>query len=1522
MSQPPDHSRLRRICLRLLLGGAALFGASQLSAQGPADARTPLTAAEKQQGYSNRAVLAKLKDSADTAEATLAESREGNRSLRSLAKGDLLRVLELPAGETVDAALERLRATGRYDYVEPDYLVSVRATPNDPRFLAGDQWALRNIGQSGGVAGADIKAEAGWDIQTNASNVVVAVIDSGMRTNHGDLAPNLFVNTAESGGVEGRDDDNNGFVDDINGINATVPRGNSNSGLPADEAGHGTAVASVIGGAGNNNLGMTGVAWNVKLMPLRFIDSDGYGFVSDEIVCIDYAIAKGAHLINASFGGAPYSQSLYNALRRARDANIIVVCAAGNETNNLDLTRDYPAGYLLDNIIAVANTNRTDTLAASSSYGSGMVELGAPGTSILVAGHNTASEYLFVSGTSFSAPMVTGALALLKAKFPTDTYRESINRLLRGVDRIPALAGKTSTGGRLNLSAALRTTTARPFNDDFASRPTIVGSGITVRAGLRHATREAGEPTHGGAAGSGSLWWTWVAPRAGAVTFDTGGTNADTLLSVYTGTSLGTLTSVGSNDNDGTAETSKVTFNAVAGTTYQIAVDARNPAATALAVLNVNFYGSNDAFDAPQIVTGQSWSVSTHNNESSRENGEPRIRGNNGGRSVWFRWVAPASRRYQIATWSTKFDTMLGVYTGTSVATLSEVATSLTAGDSNRAVVDAAVSFTATAGTTYHIVVDSQVTGNAQPVTGEFRLACIDSEWEAFGYGTMVTASAAPDGSIITSDIYGDVYAFRPDGSRKWRFEMVDYAINASPTVAPSGVTYAGDLSGYLYAINPDGSQKWRFRASNIIISAAALASDGTIYVRSADGQLYALNPDTGTSKWSFRFGSNTLANSAPVVAPNGNVYCVGADARLYAFSPAGSLLWASHTEKVESSPALGADGTIYLGTTGNNKLLAFKPDGTVNWEFNAGGGIATSIAIGLDGNLYFGALDKKIYAISPTGTLRWIYETEGEIRDSSPLVASDGSIFVGSRDGKMYHLESNGTLRRTYCAAESVRSSPLLHNGRLYFGAYDWRMYSVEVGLVPASTPWPMDRQNVRRSSRAEATPLTIALQPRSRSAEVGDTITFSVGAVGGYPLRYQWLFKGEPITGATGTTYRVDPVTHDSRGDFSVRVTDPSGTVTSSAATLTVTTPLLPPTIHTAPLPQTVIAGNSVTLSVAALGTEPFTYQWQRNGVDIPGATSSSYTIVSPRPTDSGSYAVVITNRVSTITSAAATLTINPITRISNLSIRTQVGGDSGLLTVGVTIGGAGTTGTKPLLLRAVGPTLAAFGVEGALADPKLAILSGANTVAQNDNWAGNAQITTANAAVGAFGLSAADSKDAALLHSAAAGSYTVQIDGAAGTTGGIALAEVYDTTPADTFGANTPRLINVSALTQVGTGGDILIAGFSITGTAPRTVLVRAIGPTLEGFGVGGALADPRLELYRAGGAEPQASNDNWGAAANASEIAPTAARVGAFALAAGSRDAVILTSLPPGSYTAQVSGVGGSTGKALVEVYEVP
>ena len=356
--------------------------------------------------------------------------------------------------------------------------------------------------------------------------------------------------------------------------------------------------------------------------------------------------------------------------------------------------------------------------------------------------------------------------------------------------------------------------------------------------------------------------------------------------------------------------------------------------------------------------------------------------------------------------------------------------------------------------------------------------------------------------------------------------------------------------------------------------------------------------------------------------------------------------------------------------------------------------------------------------------------------------------------------------------------------------------------------------------------------------------------------------------------------------------------------------------PVITQQPVNLAVTAGGTGTFSVSAVSTLPLSYQWRRDGADIAGATAAQYTITGMKAADAGSFSVRVSTSAGSVVSSTATLVLGA-SRLVNLSVRSGAGTGDRTLIAGFVVGQGQPL---PLLVRGIGPALSGFGVAGALNDPVLTLSTGAGaTVASNDDWSSAANATQVSAAAarsGAFAL-AANSRDAALLTPLASGSYTAQITGKAAATG-IALMEAYDTSAA----ADTARLVNISARSQVGTGGDILIAGFVVSGNVNKRVLIRGVGPALSQFGVGGVLADPQLALYRQGASSPMDQNDNWLTATNAPQVGLVAGQVGAFSLAPNSRDAALLVTLEPGAYTAQVSGVGNSTGVALIEIYEAP
>jgi subtilisin family serine protease len=343
--------------------------------------------------------------------------------LRTFDKLGRLQVLRVPKGETVSSLIAQYQKSGLVEFAEPDYLGHVfSTTPNDPKYLDGTLWGLDKI-----------SAPAAWDVLTSASNIVVAVLDTGVRYTHEDLASNMWVNP---------NDGSHGW---------NVIAGTND---PNDDQGHGTSVAGVLGAVGNNGKGVTGVAWQVQIMACKCFNNFGIGSISSVITGMDYAKTNGARIINASWGFTN-SLALSNAVYSLRDFNIIVVAACGNSATDIDLNPTYPASYHFDNIVTVADTTRTDTLATASNYGATSVQLAAPGEQIYTTWSPNDSFYVTQSGTSFAAPYVSGALALLLTKFPAETYQQIIARLLNATDPLPALAGKCVTGGRLNLHNAL-----------------------------------------------------------------------------------------------------------------------------------------------------------------------------------------------------------------------------------------------------------------------------------------------------------------------------------------------------------------------------------------------------------------------------------------------------------------------------------------------------------------------------------------------------------------------------------------------------------------------------------------------------------------------------------------------------------------------------------------------------------------------------------------------------------------------------------------------------------------------------------------------------------------------------------------------------------------------------------------------------------------------------------------------------------------------------------------------------------
>lgn len=362
------------------------------------------------------------------------------------------------ASLTVDQAIDRLARLPGVKYIEPNHILHAAATPgtvpSDPFF--GQQWALNNTGQTGGTPSADIEAIAAWNLATGSPDVTVAILDSGIELTHPDLVDNLFVNPGEIAG-NGIDDDGNGYVDDTCGWDFV-----DDDNVAQDDNGHGTFSAGIVGAAGDNGAGISGVSWDVSLIPLKFLDANGSGTTAGAILALDYAIGIGARITNNSWGGGPFSQALLEMIQAADQAGIPFVASAGASSTDIDVTPYYPASYDVPNVLVVAATDHDDLLVSSSNWGPKTVDLAAPGAEILTT--YPGASYRIISGTSTATAHVSGALALVVARFPGIPGAAAAAHLQTYVEVLPSLFGLLRTEGRLNAFLPL------------SNVPTAVGS--------------------------------------------------------------------------------------------------------------------------------------------------------------------------------------------------------------------------------------------------------------------------------------------------------------------------------------------------------------------------------------------------------------------------------------------------------------------------------------------------------------------------------------------------------------------------------------------------------------------------------------------------------------------------------------------------------------------------------------------------------------------------------------------------------------------------------------------------------------------------------------------------------------------------------------------------------------------------------------------------------------------------------------------------------------------------------------
>ena len=370
--------------------------------------------------------------------------------------GQRLDLFRFRSNMNTQALVNMLSKLEGVEFAEPNYIQHSAVIPNDPQF--GQLWGLHNTGQvvggQTGIVDADIDAPEAWDVSTGSSNIVVGVIDTGVDFNHPDLVQNIWSAPAA-------------FSVTVGGQTINCPAGShgfnavANTCTPLDDNNHGTHCSGTIGGRGNNGAGVAGVNWTTSIMGLKFLNSGGSGNTADAIECIDFAIqvkqifgaAANVRILSNSWGGGGFSQALLDAINRANSNDMLFPAAAGNSNSNNDTTPHFPSSYNAPNVLAVAATDNRDNKSSFSSFGATSVDLGAPGTAIVSTVRN--GGFASFSGTSMATPHVAGAAALVLSSCSLSTANLKAN-LMNNVNPIASLAGRTVTGGRLNVNNAIR----------------------------------------------------------------------------------------------------------------------------------------------------------------------------------------------------------------------------------------------------------------------------------------------------------------------------------------------------------------------------------------------------------------------------------------------------------------------------------------------------------------------------------------------------------------------------------------------------------------------------------------------------------------------------------------------------------------------------------------------------------------------------------------------------------------------------------------------------------------------------------------------------------------------------------------------------------------------------------------------------------------------------------------------------------------------------------------------------------
>ncbi len=534
---------------------------------------------------------------------------------------------------------------------------------------------------------------------------------------------------------------------------------------------------------------------------------------------------------------------------------------------------------------------------------------------------------------------------------------------------------------------------------------------------------------------------------------------------------------------------------------------------------------------------------------------------------------------------------------------------------------------------------------------------------------------------------------------------------------------------------------------------------------------------------------------------------------------------------------------------------------------------------------------------INELGQVAFIAELDGE-----------GDVVSDTTDFGIWAIDVDGFLNLVAREGDTIETAPgrLKTISNLNIGGFN------EAGTLALRIGYTDGSSSIGVARTDQATPPSIVGQPQDTEGYIGKSITLSVEASGTGPFTYEWSKNGVSLGTQSSKSYVISNAANSDAGSYSVVVSSPIGEATSLSANVSVLSLPETPAFIEQPISEIAFHGNQAILTAEAVSSQVLSYQWYKDGVAIPGANESQLILNTTRPEDEGSYYVVASTSSGSMESEPAEIVVTD-KRLINISTRAYVGTGANVLIAGFVVDGPDP---KTVLVRGVGPSLPGISSENILHRPKVDLYGGGQVIASNTAWKNapnQTELQAAAASVGAFALPT-NSDDVVFIAQLQPGDYGAVLSGENESTG-IGMIEVYE------IGSNLTRLINISSRAFVGNGERLLIPGIVVSGDLPTKVLVRAVGPGLKDQSIAGYLEDPILQVVTSSGAQI-ASNSSWQDVPNLQSLNTATQLVGAFPLSNNSRDAALLVELQPGSYAAFVTGRDGTTGVALVEVYELP